>query len=89
MSFDRTNAADLASLKAEVNDDANGVGYTAANGTTQVILDLLNLPANNPVVTDEVGVPFSEFAMWEVLGYRKNKRPFLGHCTLSNRSTAG
>jgi len=43
MAFDRTNQAHLTALKGLVVD--NGVDHF---GSTQVILDFLNLPANNP-----------------------------------------
>lgn len=52
MAFDRTDAADLLALKTEVNDDPVAMGYSATGGSTQALLDLLNLPANNAVPAD-------------------------------------
>ena len=46
MAFDRSNPADLLALKNEVTLDPLGMGYDA-NGSTQALLDLLNLPENN------------------------------------------
>ena len=47
MAFDRNNLADLTTLKTEVNDDPAGIGYNASSGDTQLVLDGLNLVANN------------------------------------------
>lgn len=46
MSFDRTNAADLAALKTEVLTDPTGAGYNPS-ASEAVLLDLLNNPAQN------------------------------------------
>lgn len=47
MAFDNTNPTDLAALKSEYINDPEAIGYAAANGTTKVILSLLNDAANN------------------------------------------
>ena len=47
MAFDRTDPADLAALKSEVNTDPIGMGYAAVVDQTQNLLKLLNDPANN------------------------------------------
>jgi hypothetical protein len=46
MAFDRTDTADLAALKSEVNTDPIAMGYDPA-GPTNPLLKLLNDPANN------------------------------------------
>lgn len=46
MPFDRTDPADLAALKAEVETDPLGFGY-AATTSTAALLALLNDPANH------------------------------------------
>lgn len=48
MSFDVNDPADLATLKNEEATDPAGVGYAGTGGVTQNLLDLFNLPANNP-----------------------------------------
>ena len=45
--FDRTDPADLLSLKTEVNTDPIAMGYAAAINSTAQLLKLLNDPANN------------------------------------------
>lgn len=56
MSFDVNNPAHLLILKTEEETDPAGVGYAAALGNTHVLLDLFNLPANNP--GPETGIDF-------------------------------
>lgn len=46
MAFDRNNPTDLLALKNEVTNDLLNMGYNPA-GNTQVLLNLLNLAANN------------------------------------------
>ena len=46
MAFDRTNPADLAALKTEVNTDPITMGYDPTGSTAQ-LLKLLNDPAEN------------------------------------------
>ncbi len=72
MSFNRTNAdgtphADLASLKSEVGIDPENVGYAGVVTNTAELLALLNDPVNNPQVLDQVGIPFDEFPIIDVL----------------------
>lgn len=67
MAFDKTNASDLASLKDEVQSDPEGVGYAAVVEQTSLLLDLLNLPENNPQASDEVNVPFDEFLIIDAI----------------------
>ena len=47
MVFDRTNPADLLTLKTEVNTDPIAMGYAAAINSTSQLLKLLNDPDNN------------------------------------------
>jgi hypothetical protein len=65
MAFDRTDAADLAALKSEVNTDPISMGYDPA-GPTQAILKLLNDPANN-VGGETTARPFDPSAMMDAL----------------------
>ena len=46
MAFDRNNPADLLALKNEITLDPLNIGYDSL-GNTQVLLNLINLPANN------------------------------------------
>ena len=65
MAFDRTDPADLAALKTEVNTDPIGIGYDPAGPTAQ-LLQLLNDPSNN-VNGDTVARPFDAAAMLDAL----------------------
>jgi hypothetical protein len=47
MAFDRTDPADLAALKSEVETDPIAMGYAAVVGNTSQLLKLLNDPSNN------------------------------------------
>ncbi len=67
MSFDRTNADDLLALKDEVENDPESAGYAAVVTVTAELLALLNLEENNPQVNDEVGIPFDDFPMVDVI----------------------
>lgn len=67
MSFDRTNAADLASLKDEVINDPGNLGYAAVQAETAKLLDLLNLPESNTNPADQVGIPFDEYPLVDVI----------------------
>ncbi len=67
MAFDRTDPADLLALKNEVNNDPEGLGYAAVVNVTADLLNLLNLPENNPQVNDTVNVPFDEFPIIDAL----------------------
>ncbi len=72
MSFNRTNPdgsphADLTSLKSEVDVDPENVGYAAVVAETAKLRALLNDPTNNPQVLDQVGIPFDEFPIIDVL----------------------
>ena len=42
MSFDAKNLVHLALLKSELNVDPEGIGYDTANGTTAIVLSMLN-----------------------------------------------
>ena len=65
MSFDRTDPADLAALKTEVETDPIGMGYALATNTNQ-LLKLLNDPANN-VGGDTASRAFDASAMLDAL----------------------
>src|SRR5210317_532598 len=65
MAFDRTDPADLAALKSEVNTDPISMGYDPA-GNTQALLKLLNDAANN-VGGDTASRPFDAAAMMDAL----------------------
>lgn len=42
MTFNVNDQADVAALKAEIENDPLGIGYAPANGNTQELLDLIN-----------------------------------------------
>lgn len=65
MSFDRTDPADLAALKSEVNTDPISMGYDPT-GSTQQLLKLLNDPADN-VGGETAARPFDAQAMMDAL----------------------
>ena len=52
MAYDVNNPADVAALRAEVDNDPVGMGYTADDGDVGKLLDQLNLPENNVVPAD-------------------------------------
>lgn len=62
MAFDRTDPADLAALKSEVEVDPIGMGYAAVIDKTKDLLELLNEPANN-VGGETAARVFDVFAM--------------------------
>ena len=47
MSFDAKNLVHLALLKSELDVDPEGIGYGTANGTTAIVLSMLNDAAKN------------------------------------------
>ena len=47
MSFDAKNLSDLAALKSEIETDPQAIGYSTSNGTTALILSMLNDSAKN------------------------------------------
>lgn len=66
MAFDKTNPADLAALKTEVNTDPIGMGYAAVVDQTNQLLKLLNDPASN--VGGETSTrPFDASALLDAL----------------------
>lgn len=65
MAFDRTDPADLAALKSEVNTDPIGMGYDPL-GPTQPLLKLLNDPDDN-VGGETAARPFDVTAMLDAL----------------------
>lgn len=64
MSFDRTNPADLATLKTEVNTDPIGMGYNPDN--TQQVIKPINDPDSN-VGGETQSRPFNVSAMLDAL----------------------
>ena len=64
--FDRSNPADLAALKSEVETDPLSMGYAAVITQTNNLLRLLNDPANN-VGGETVARPFDVQAMLDAL----------------------
>lgn len=65
MAFDRTDPADLAALKSEVNTDPIAMGYAPVVEQTALLLDKLNLAANN-VGGDTINKPTEELSIPEV-----------------------
>ena len=61
--FDRSNAADLAALKSEVNTDPITMGYNPT-GPTQQLLNLLNDPSNN-VGGETIQAVLTPRSLWE------------------------
>lgn len=66
MAFDINDPADLLALKTEVNTDPIGMGYAAVIDQTNLLLKLLNDPANN-VGGDTAARPFDALAMMDAL----------------------
>lgn len=66
MAFDNTNPTDLLALQTEVNTDPIGMDYAAVVDQTNLLLKLLNDPANN-VGGETAARPFDVYAMLDAL----------------------
>lgn len=67
MAFNIKKPADLATLKAEINTDPAGMGYSAVRGETKKTLDKLNFASNN-VGTDSINRPTEEIDIPDIAG---------------------
>lgn len=65
MSFDAKNPADLAALKSEIDVDPVSIGYGTANGTTAIVLSMLN-DADKNTTNATTTRPLNEIKISEV-----------------------
>lgn len=84
MPFDRTNPADLAALKSEVNTDPEGIGYAAVEDNTKSLLDRLNDPSFWPSAPAAETAPLTGKELLDICLTQANKTEFETQVALLN-----